>query len=251
MPKGHVSLVGAGPGAADLVTVRAAERLAEADVVLYDQLVPDAVVEAWAPQAYRERVGRRAQGPPSPGETVVSRLVGYARKGLAVVRLHQGDPGLYGRAADEIQALIHAGVPWEWVPGVSAMLAAPAAAGIPLTRRSEARHIWVTTAHTMNGVGLPRVPKGPAWTGVILMGRDQQTTIRDELLAQGWDPNTPVVVVGAAAQPAEVVYKTTVRRLPVSMADLLPTTVIVGAAAEFPVKEVRPPNSVKGSINKD
>src|SRR5512140_121969 len=129
---GLVSLVGAGPGDPELLTLRAARRLAEADLVLYDALVA-AEALALAPRARRFFVGKRPGRPGIGQEAIHHLMILWARRGRRVVRLKCGDPFVFGRGGEEVQALVAAGVPVEVVPGVSSALAAPALAGIPLT----------------------------------------------------------------------------------------------------------------------
>src|SRR5262249_23081210 len=131
---GFVSLVGAGPGAADLLTLKAARLLAEADLVLYDALVSPEVLDL-APRAQRFFVGKRARRKAMAQETIHWLMIRAARQGKRVVRLKCGDPFVFGRGGEEALALTRAGIPFEVVPGVSSAVAAPALAGIPVTHR--------------------------------------------------------------------------------------------------------------------
>ncbi len=131
---GHVSLVGAGPGDPDLLTVRAARALAAADLVLYDALV-SAETLALAPRAQRFCVGKRAHRPSFRQETIHAVMIRAARRGKRVVRLKGGDPFVFGRGGEEALALRAAGVPFDVVPGISSAVAAPALSGIPVTHR--------------------------------------------------------------------------------------------------------------------
>src|SRR3954468_4024923 len=145
-PIGRVFLIGAGPGSVDLITLRGARRLGEADLVLYDAL-SSAEMRELAPSARWFFVGKRACRQ-SIGQDVLNRLlVRYARRGLRVVRLKCGDPFVFGRGGEEALALARAGVPFEIVPGVSSALAAPALAGIPVTHRGLASSFAVVTGH--------------------------------------------------------------------------------------------------------
>src|SRR5574337_1769501 len=143
---GFVSIVGAGPGDPDLVTVRALRALQQADLVLHDALVPPAIL-ALAPRARRFYVGKRAGRPSVSQETIERMLVSAARAGDRVVRLKGGDPFVFGRGGEEALALVRAGVPFEIVPGVSSALAAPALAGIPVTHRGLASGFAVVAGH--------------------------------------------------------------------------------------------------------
>ena len=222
---GHVVIVGAGPGSADLITVRGARRLAEADLVLYDALASEEL-RALAPAARWFFVGKRACrqsidsgtlegahtsrdrfGQAKPALTyaisqdVLNRLlIKYARRGLRVVRLKCGDPYVFGRGGEEALALARAGISFEVVPGVSSAVAAPALAGIPVTHRGLASSYAVVTGHHEATYGplLDGFPPG-ALTLVILMGLGQRARIAKRLLARGWSAETPAaVIVGAA-----------------------------------------------------
>jgi uroporphyrin-III C-methyltransferase/precorrin-2 dehydrogenase/sirohydrochlorin ferrochelatase len=198
---GHVSLVGAGPGDPDLLTVRAARRLAEADLVLYDALCARAA-RALAPEARWFYVGKRA-GRESIGQEEINRLlVRSARRGLCVVRLKSGDPFVLGRGGEEALALAEAGIPYEVIPGLSSAVAAPALAGIPLTHRGLASAFVVVSGHAQGGYApvLDGLPPGSA-TVVVLMGMGARAAIAARLIARGWDPATPAAIVLGAASP--------------------------------------------------
>ena len=196
---GQVVIVGAGPGSADLITVRGAERLAEADLVLYDALASEQL-RALAPRARWFFVGKRACRQSISQDVLNRLLIKYARRGLAVVRLKCGDPYVFGRGGEEALALARAGIPFEVVPGVSSAVAAPALAGIPVTHRGLASSFAVVTGHheTTYGPLLDGFPPG-ALTVVVLMGLGQRARIAERLLARGWASDTPAaVIVGAA-----------------------------------------------------
>ena len=150
-PPGFVSFVGSGPGDPELLTLKAVARLQAADAILYDDLSAGPILDHAGPAADLVAVGKRA-GRPSPQQAHVSRLlVDYARTGQRVVRLKSGDPGLFGRLEEEIDALDAAGIPFEIIPGVTSATAAAAAAGIPLTRRLAARRVQFVTGHDVTG----------------------------------------------------------------------------------------------------
>jgi uroporphyrin-III C-methyltransferase/precorrin-2 dehydrogenase/sirohydrochlorin ferrochelatase len=198
---GRVCLIGAGPGSADLITVRGARRLAEADLVLYDALASEEM-RVYAPDARWFFVGKRACRQ-SIGQDVLNRLlIKYARRGLTVARLKCGDPFVFGRGGEEALALVRAGVPFEIVPGVSTAVAAPALAGIPVTHRGLASSFLVVTGHHEETYAsiLDGLPPGSA-TVVAMMGLRQRAPIAARLLARGWSAETPAAIVVGAATP--------------------------------------------------
>ena len=199
--RGRVTLVGAGPGSADLVTVRGKQRLAEADLVLYDALASEEM-KSWAPGARWFFVGKRACRQSIKQEILNRLLVKYARRGLHVVRLKCGDPFVFGRGGEEAHALAEAGVPFEIVPGVSTAVAAPALAGIPVTHRGLASSVAVLTGHHEEVYGplLDGFVPGTL-TLVFMMGLGQRARIAERLVARGWSAEMPAAVVVGAATP--------------------------------------------------
>lgn len=200
---GSVTLIGAGPGDADLLTIRGARRLAAADLVLYDALSSDAM-RAYAPRARWFYVGKRACRQSIGQEAINGILVREALRGRAVVRLKCGDPFLLGRGGEELLALAAAGVPCEVVPGVSTAVGGPALAGIPVTHRGMAAGFAVISGHHETSY-LPLLESLPrrGMTVVVLMGLGQRARIAAALGGFGWDPATPAaVVVGAATSAA-------------------------------------------------
>jgi uroporphyrin-III C-methyltransferase / precorrin-2 dehydrogenase / sirohydrochlorin ferrochelatase len=196
---GHVALVGAGPGSADLITMRGARRLAEADLVLYDALASEEM-RVYAPNARWFFVGKRACRQSIAQDVLNRLLVRYGRRGLRVVRLKCGDPFVFGRGGEEALALARAGIPFEIVPGVSTAVAAPALAGIPVTHRGLASSFLVVTGHHEATYApiLDQLAPGSV-TVVVLMGLGQRARIAERLIARGWPAATPAaVVVGAA-----------------------------------------------------
>lgn len=195
-------LVGAGPGDPDLLTIRAARRLAEADLVLYDALSSEAM-RAYAPRARWFYVGKRACRQ-SIGQDVLNRLmIKEARRGHVVVRLKCGDPFVFGRGGEELLALAAAGVPCEVVPGLSTAVAGPALAGIPVTHRGAASSFAVIAGHH-EAIFRPLLAALPTsgMTVVVLMGLAQRAAIASALHDCGWHAATPAAVVIGAATPA-------------------------------------------------
>jgi uroporphyrin-III C-methyltransferase len=212
---GKVWFVGAGPGAADLLTVRAIRVLARADVVLHDALVPDAVLE-WAPSARLEPVGKRCDAASTAQSFIDRALVDAARRHRVVVRLKGGDPVVFGRLDEEIAALDAAGIDWEVVPGITAASAAAATAGHSLTLRGEARSVAIVTPRIGHGE-----PDNDAWADSLAPGTTvalyMASRIADRcartLLRRGFAPDTPVVTVRGASLPGESVERGTLGAL--------------------------------------
>jgi uroporphyrin-III C-methyltransferase len=207
---GRVSLVGAGPGDPGLLTRRAAARLRAADLVLFDALVDDRVLRL-ARRAQRFYVGKRAGRHALSQLEIHAMMIRAARRGRRVVRLKGGDPFVFGRGGEEAMALRDAGVPFEIVPGVTSMIAAPALAGIPLTHRGLAASVFITTGHDEDAFrdavhGLS--PMG--LTLVIAMGYGTRALLASQLLAAGWASDTPAAVVAAASLPDQQVWRGTI-----------------------------------------
>lgn len=201
---GFVTLAGAGPGDPELLTLKAARRLAEADLVLYDGLVPNEVV-ALAKRAQHFSVSKRAGRPESrvvEQETIHRLMIRGARRGKHVVRLKSGDPFLLGRGGEEALALVAAGVPFEVIPGVSAAVAAPELAGIPLTHRGVASGFTVVSGHAAEAFEpiLGALAPG-SMTVIVLMGLRNRARIAETLLRRGWRASVPAAVVLAASTP--------------------------------------------------
>lgn len=229
--RGKVYLVGAGPGAPDLVTLRAAEILRRADIVFHDALVHPGVL-ALAARADKIAVGKRCGKFATAQRFINKRLVDAARRYRVVVRLKGGDPMLFGRAQEEIDALRAAGVPYEVVPGVTAALAAAAELGVSLTQRGLARSVAFVTART-GARGRPSQwwrSAASADTAVVYMGAGQAAEVAAALTAAGLAPNTPVVVVENATLPGARGIALTLAELPALAALPFagPTLILIG-----------------------
>ena len=222
-PTGFVSFVSSGPGDPELLTLKAVDRLARADVVLFDDLASGPVLSHARPGADLVAVGKRA-GKPSPRQDHVSRLlVDHALTGARVVRLKSGDSGIFGRLEEETTALAAAGVPFEIVPGVPSACAAAAAAGIPLTRRLTARRVQFITGADVTG-GLPPDLNWPALadagaTTVVFMGKRTFPALAEALIAHGLPPDTPALLAEAVGHPEEALTRSTVAALAASLAE--------------------------------
>ena len=188
---GAVALVGGGPGDPGLLTLRAAELLARADVVVVDRLAPRAALAHARDDVEVVDVGKTAGTHPVPQEDINALLVERALAGLRVVRLKGGDPYVFGRGGEELDACAAAGVPVEVVPGVTSAIAVLAAAGIPVTHRGLSRGFTVLTSHDDLGT----VPEAADHTLVLLMGLGRLATTAAELVARGRDPRTPAAVL--------------------------------------------------------
>jgi uroporphyrin-III C-methyltransferase len=198
---GKVYLVGAGPGAADLITVRGARLLAQADVVLHDALVEPEML-ALCPQAKRIAVGKRCGKQSSAQHFINKQLIDHARTNALVVRLKGGDPMLFGRADEELRALEAAGIAVEVVPGITAALASAAALGRSLTLRGVARSVaFATQSRAPESAEI--AAQASADSLVYYMGRDSAERIAAELIEAGKPALTPVAIVEAATTPRE------------------------------------------------
>lgn len=228
---GRVALLGAGPGAADLLTLRAARRLAEADLVLYDALVAPELLDL-APRAQRFCVGKRAGRPSVSQETIERLLVRAARRGQRVVRLKCGDPFVLGRGGEEALTLAAAGIPFEVVPGVSSAVAAPALSGIPVTHRGLASAFVVVSGHAEPAWGAVLDGLAPqSLTVVVLMGLGARAAIAARLLARGWSADTPAAVCLAAGADDASTWRGTLSDLATAEIDAggAPGTLVIGA----------------------
>lgn len=226
---GHVIFIGAGPGAADLITMRGAQRLKLADVVLFDALTDPALREL-APQARWVNVGKRGFADSTGQSTINALLVKHAREANVVVRLKGGDPSVFGRLEEELEALAAAGIACEVVPGVTAAIAAAASTLRPLTRRGSGRSVSLTTAMTREGaLNATRT----ADTEVFYMAGKQLAALSRRLTAAGWPADTPASVVSRAGWPDQ--FQSDHRVDALRDATVLhagrPTVVTVGAGA--------------------
>jgi len=232
-PGARVVFIGAGPGAADLITVRGAQRLAQAEMVLFDALT-DPTLQTLAPQARWVDVGKRGFGHATGQQAINALLVRAAQDHARVVRLKGGDPSVFGRLEEEMAALQQAGIGFEVVPGVSAALAAAAGTQRPLTRRGTGRSVSLTTA--MTHLGTLHATR-TADTEVFYMAGRQLAALGRRLREAGWPAHTPVAVVSRAGWPDQIGSDHTVGTL--AQAALLhsgrPTVVTVGVGAEVVV----------------
>jgi uroporphyrin-III C-methyltransferase len=219
---GFVSFVSSGPGDPELLTVKAVNRLAAADAVLYDDLAAGPILALARPGADLVSVGKRA-GRASPRQDHVSRLlVDYAQAGQRVVRLKSGDAGIFGRLEEEIDALKTAGIGFEIIPGVTSASAAAAAFGIPLTRRMQAQRVQFITAADVTG-GLPQglnwaALADPACTTVVYMGRRTFPALAARLMEEGLAAETPALLAEGVSTDAERLQRFTIATLAAHLA---------------------------------
>jgi uroporphyrinogen III methyltransferase / synthase len=217
MNGGRVYLVGAGPGVPGLMTVRGLEVLRRADVVVYDRLVNPTLLDEAPPGALRLFAGKRAGGHCLPQEAINTRLVEQARLGRCVVRLKGGDPFVFGRGGEEALALAEAGIAFEVVPGVSAAVAVPAYAGIPVTHRGLSSSFAVVTGHEAPTKDHAAVDWGRLATSVdtlvVLMGAQSLPRIAAELIGHGRSPETPVALIRWGTTEAQEVVVSTLGRI--------------------------------------
>ncbi|MDB5317891.1 MAG: uroporphyrinogen-III C-methyltransferase [Rhodospirillales bacterium] len=235
---GEVWLVGAGPGDPGLLTLRAAEALKRADLVLHDALPGRGVLRLIRAGATIVNVGKRKGATPIPQAAINKRLIEGARVGLRVVRLKGGDPFLFARGGEEAIALNEAGITWRLVPGVSAGTSVPAAAGIPLTHRGVSSAVTFVTGH--DGAGA--LPDSVDWSALARLGgtiaafmavsRLDEIVVR--LVAGGLPPETPVAIIAQGTQAVQATLRTTLGActLDAKRAALPgPAMVVIGAAA--------------------
>ncbi len=230
---GKAYLVGAGPGRADLITVRGLTLLRQADVVLYDWLVAPQLLEQTSPGAERIFVGKAHNHHALEQDVLTALIVEHVRAGHQVVRLKGGDPGIFGHVGEEALALARAGLPFEIVPGVSSALAAPAYAGIPLTYRGLAASVAVVTGHEVSGAHQPTdwAALARIHTLVVLMGLHRADAVCAALLAAGRAPETPVAVVSRATTSEQVVLRATLATLPATLCQCAlatPAVLVIG-----------------------
>ncbi len=229
---GKIYLVGAGPGDPELLTRKAWRVLQSADVVLHDALVPPEILRILPPAAQVANVGKRCGAKGISQAEINDLMVQLARTGKIVARLKSGDPLLFGRAGEEMEALRHAGLEFEVIPGVTAALGAAASAQISLTDRRHSSRVVFVTAHREGGTGLRDERHVAAdTTYVIYMPGHRYAELAAELQAAGIGAEIPCVVISRATTKDEAILRTTVGRLSECPAAVSPSLLVVGSVA--------------------
>ncbi len=242
---GRVTLVGAGPGDAELLTLKAVRAMQAADVILFDDLVSDDVLELARREAKRMQVGKRGQRESCAQGDINALMIKLAQQGRNVVRLKSGDPMIFGRAGEEIAALERHGIRVEVVPGVTSALAAAARLGVSLTHRDCAQSVRFVTGHGRHG----ELPGSLDWHGladptttlVFYMGRRTAPLIAGRLIAAGLAKSTPAVVVADATRPDEQRWRGDLATLAAGAAGTAPgASVLIGIGAAFAAARYEP-----------
>jgi uroporphyrin-III C-methyltransferase/precorrin-2 dehydrogenase/sirohydrochlorin ferrochelatase len=232
-PQGEVYLVGAGPGDPDLLTFRALRLMQKADVVLYDNLVSDGIMELVRRDAERIYVGKKRSNHTLPQEEINTLLVRLAKEGKRVLRIKGGDPFIFGRGGEELEMLAEQGIPFQVVPGISAANGVASYAGIPLTHRDYAQAVTFVTGHLKDGtvnLDWPALARRNH-TVVIYMGLEGLPEICKQLIKHGLPPQHPIAVVQQGTTRHQRVMTGTLENLPVKVAEAgfkAPTLTIVG-----------------------
>lgn len=235
-PQGSVALVGAGCGKADLITLRGLRLLRQCQAVVYDDLIAPALLDTAPESAQRIYMGKRSGAHSAAQSEINQTLIGLARSGLRVVRLKGGDPYLFGRGGEEMQALLEAGIPCQEVPGIPSAIGIPAEAGIPVTHRGASRGLHIVTAHTSDTPdGLPEDfdhLAGLSGTLVFLMGLSQLPLIAQRLMAAGKSGDTPAAVISGGNAPNPAVVRAPLSAIAQAAAAVVsPAVILVGEVA--------------------
>jgi len=238
---GKVWLIGAGPGDPDLLTVKAARLIAQADALVFDHLVGDGIMDLARADARRIYAGKEASKHTLPQEAINKLLVDLAREGLAVVRLKGGDPFIFGRGGEELETLAASGVPFEVVPGVTAASGCAAYSGFPLTHRNHAQAVTFVTGHlkdhTVN-LDWPALAR-PNQTVVFYMGIGAAAEICRQMIKHGLPPQTPAAVVRNGTLPQQQTLLATLETLAQRIAEAAitpPALIVVGSVVNLHTK---------------
>lgn len=236
--KGHVSLVGAGPGDPELLTLKALAALRNADVLIYDRLVSDEVLAFVPAEARRFYVGKARSSHSVPQDGINQALVEWAQQGYRVVRLKGGDPFMFGRGGEELETLAAAGIEFDVIPGITAALGVSSYAGIPLTHRDHAQSVRFVTGHLKNGsvdLDWPTLAS-PGQTLVFYMGLGSLDQITRQLMAHGASADTPIALVEQGTTARQRVHVGQLGDIVAQVAELSiapPTLIIVGGVVSL------------------
>lgn len=243
--RGVVHIVGAGPGDPELLTLKALRLIQEADVVYYDRLVSPEIISLIRRDASRIPVGKSKGDHSVPQTEIHARLVASAQEGLRVVRLKGGDPFIFGRGGEELEAVRAEGIEVHVVPGISSALGCAASAGVPLTHRDHAQTLTFVTGHAKEG-GVPDLDwpalARPAQTVVVFMGVDTAPVIAEKLVAAGRAPETPVAIIENGTRADELRVFGTLAELPFLVEEegiRGPALLIIGEVAGLPAEQGR------------
>ena len=235
--RGRVSLVGAGPGDPELLTVKALRLLQSADAVLYDELVSPEILKLIPASTRLHNVGKRCGTKKIQQEEINFLMIALADSGLQVVRLKSGDPMIFGRAGEEIEALRKSDIPYQVVPGVTSALGAAAAAQIPLTHRNASSALVLITAHQAANSDESDWSKlvGSGATVVIYMPGQHYAQIADKLKAAGLSGDTPCAIISRATAPDQRTVLASIDQLQLSPRLSAPTLLVIGEVVRFAV----------------
>jgi len=249
---GKVYLVGAGPGDPELLTRKAWGILQSADVVLHDDLVSEEILRILPPAAHVVNVGKRCGAKGISQVEINERMVMLARESKIVARLKNGDPLIFGRAGEEMEALRAAGIEFEVIPGVTAALGAAASGRISLTDRRYASRIVFVTAHRAGGTGLTNERHvADDTTYVIYMPGNRYDELAAELQAAGIGAEIPCVVISRATTKDEMIYRTTVGKLPQCPGAAAPSLLVVGSVAGLAADEEAREDELSGELRSE
>ncbi|WP_210527775.1 siroheme synthase CysG [Rubellimicrobium arenae] len=242
--KGHVDFVGAGPGDPDLLTVRARRALDAADVVIHDRLVTPAILDLARREAVIIDAGKEGFGPSTPQAEIDALIVKHAGKGRHVVRLKGGDPTVFGRLDEEVEAVEAAGISFAIIPGITAASAAVAAIGQSLTRRGRNSSVRLLTGHDVKGFADHdwKALARPGEVAAIYMGKSSARFVQGRLLMHGCDPQTPVTVVENASRADQRILSTTVAEMEPAMSEARldgPALTFIGLAPRAAQADIR------------
>lgn len=235
---GKVWLVGAGPGDPDLLTIKAARLISQADAIVYDHLVSDSIMDQARPDALLIYAGKEASKHTLPQDSINQLLVELAQENLSVVRLKGGDPFIFGRGGEELETLVASGIPFEVIPGVTAAAGCAAYAGFPLTHRDHAQSVTFVTGHLKDGtvnLDWPALAR-PKQTVVFYMGIGAVEEICRQMINHGLPSMTPAAVIRNGTQPDQQTLLATLGTLPDRIAESgikPPALIVVGSVVKL------------------